>query len=224
MSARTVAASANRKLTHDPKRKPVAATYAPLSTCPTSCPFAGNGCYAEGGHVGRLTRKLARERAPQGPLREARDEGKALEALPTDGRPLRLHVSGDCRTDAAARALSASVARWQSAGGGDAWSYTHAWRRVPRDAWGGVSVLASCETAAEVEAATARGYATARVVAEFEGERTDSRGIACPAQTVGTSCVDCGLCLRADRLRRPILFAAHGPTRLVRAALEEKNR
>lgn len=206
--------TSNRKLSTCPKHRPVSVTRAAQVSCPTGCALQGAGCYAEVSFSGIHTAKVnaAAVKMKATPIDVARVEAKAiLASWPRDGRPVRLHEVGDCSTPAAARVVSDAVGRAQREGAGDAWTYTHAWRDVPRNAWGPVSVLASCETAEDVTAASARGYATARVVGEFEASRSDSRGIPCPAQTgAAPDCASCRLCMRADSLARPILFEAHG--------------
>lgn len=238
LAATAVASSGDKKLTTDPERFPVAATYVAQTSCPTDCPFYGNGCYAESGRVGFTTRRLAR--APRArPVELAKQEAARIEALePREAQPLRLHVVGDARTAGAAVVLSQAARSWRARGGGAVWTYTHAWRTVPRMAWGtSVSVLASVESAADAARARARRYAAALVVDSrierwrnaFQEQRAVSlgrglAGIPCPQQT-GTApdCARCGLCFRGEALRklgRVILFASHGATRKLSAALE----
>jgi hypothetical protein len=200
-------------------------THASQGSCPASCPFIGSGCYAENGPQGFVTRRLNRAQADAGAdaLAIAQAEADAIRALPDASKPLRLHVVGDCASDDAALMVSDAV------GDRTAWTYTHAWRDVQRAAWRKVSVLASCETDAEAAQAASKGYATARVVRSFpEGkpQRTDNGflPVPCPEQTgKAASCADCRLCWDDDNLRSKrltILFAAHGATRKVAAALE----
>jgi hypothetical protein len=157
-----------------------ATTYAAQASCPSSCAFFnGGGCYAEAGHVYRSTTRvlnLVADAAALTPVDVALEEAAAIGELVEDfwkisGRPMRLHTVGDCRTDEAARIVAAAAERYMDAGGGPVWSYTHAWRIVDRASWGRVSVLASCESAEQVELARARGYATAIVVDEFQTDR-----------------------------------------------------
>src|SRR5947209_2259473 len=96
------------------KLGPVSATYASQASCPPSCPWFNNGCYAERGLVGWQTRRLNRS-ALRGALRSARAEGKAIDTL-TGDRLLRLHVVGDARTDGAARELGAAARRYTARG------------------------------------------------------------------------------------------------------------
>jgi hypothetical protein len=215
LAAIAVETSTNAKL------GPVSATYASQSSCPRSCPWFGNGCYAERGLVGYQTRRLNRS-ALRGALRIAEAEARAIDTL-TGDRLLRLHVVGDARTDAAARELGAAADRYSRRGnaprrGKKVWTYTHAWRSVTRESWGdAVSVLASVETVRDARTPMAAGYAAAVVVAAFEREgayRIDGVTVVpCPQQTRGVTCRDCGLCRDDERLRAAglvIAFQAHG--------------
>jgi hypothetical protein len=132
---------------------------------------------------------------------------------------MRLHVAGDSRTLAGTRVINKAVGRWKTRGGGDCWSYTHAWQHVPREEWSNVSMLASVSNTAEVAEAKERGYAPAIVVPEHPSEKayklegSDVKWIPCPAQTRGVGCSDCRLCFNADRLFEGgfgISFAVHG--------------
>src|SRR5262245_23835716 len=110
-------------------------------------------------------------------------------------RPLRLNVSGDARTAAAARTEGDAAARWVRRGGGPVWAYTHAGATVPRAAWGAsVSVLASVQSTADGPAMLERGYAPAAVVTELPADgrafdRDGVRWIPCPEQTRGVQCI-----------------------------------
>lgn len=206
-----------------------ATTYAAQSSCPTSCPFFDNGgCYAEAGTIGKfVTAPLNRAAHGAEALAVAQyeaDEIDALEVVP--GRPLRLHTVGDCATDEAARIVAAACERYMERGGGPVWTYTHGWREVERASWAGISVLASCESSADVLKAQARGYATAIVVEEFASAKRHKIGdglcahqssvpdvLPCPQQTRGVSCSDCRLCMDDGGLRErgyAIGFELHG--------------
>jgi hypothetical protein len=134
-----------------------------------------------------------------------------------NNRLLRLFQAGDARTKAAACILAEAAREWNGAGG-KAWGYTHAWRDVPRDAWAGVSMLASVETPADGREALKAGWAPARVTRKLpeDGRAIVANGvrwIPCPEQTRGVACVRCGLCMDADGLharKAGILFEAHG--------------
>lgn len=217
-----VSDSGNRKIIGSKKAD---ATYTSIKTsCPKSCPLMGEGCYAELGYVGITSHRLDDEAVGNSPLDTARAEAKAIDdsykggAVPT-GRDLRLHVAGDSRTLLGTRIINKAVARWKQRGGGDCWSYTHAWGHVPREEWSHVSILASVSDTSEVEAARKQGYAPAIVVPEHPSEKAfkldgcDTKFIPCPAQTRGIGCTDCRLCFNADRLHDGnfgIAFAVHG--------------
>jgi len=204
--------------TENPKLGDVAATYASQSTCPPSCPFLRSGCYAENGFLGGfITKRLNRGIIPtMSPADVAASEAQAIDEL--DGsRDLRLHVVGDSTTPAGTRLLAQSAERYSARGGHRVWTYTHAWRSVPREAWGSISVLASCESAADVGAAHALGYATAIVVESHIMDRVHKTGgmklLPCVEQTRGKTCAECRLCMRDTELHTRVLtiaFAAHG--------------
>ena len=225
--------TANRKLTSDKEMRAVAVTRAAQQSCPPSCPFFGKGCYAEAGPSGIHSKRLTKAADGINAIDVAIAEAQAIvEFWPRDGRPLRLHEVGDCREVEAARIVSEAVETVQEQGGGAAWTYTHAWRDVPREAWGNVSVLASVETAQEARDAMAQGYVPAIVATSVaEGERILSeaglRGIGCPQETgAAKDCASCGLCFRDDRLQgvgAAIIFTPHGSgKKKVIAILETK--
>jgi hypothetical protein len=203
------------------KLGPVSATYASQASCPRSCPWFGNGCYAERGLVGWQTRRLNRS-ALRGAQRIAEAEARAIDTL-TGDRLLRLHVVGDARTDSAACVLGAAAERYSRRGnaprrGRKVWTYTHAWRTVARESWGdAVSVLAPVETVREARETMKPGYAAAVVVSAFERESAywidGTTVVPCPNQTRGITCRECGLCRDDERLRSAglvIAFEAHG--------------
>lgn len=217
-----VAGSKNRKILGS---KPVDATYASIQTsCPKTCDLMGEGCYAELGYVGITSHRLDAEAKGQSPLETARAEANAIDNsynggdVP-EGRDMRLHVAGDSRTIKGTRLINRAVGRWVHRGGGSAWSYTHAFRTVPRKEWSNVSILASVSNTAEVVEARKQGYAPAIVVPEHKSEKaylldgSDTKWIPCPNQTRGIGCTDCKLCFNADRLFAGgfgIAFAVHG--------------
>lgn len=204
----------------------VAATYAPIkSTCDRACPFFDNGCYAQQGKVGMHLRDNVE------PVYAGLD-GDTLAELESaairDGaaylrrrgirRPLRMHVSGDATTNKRAAVLASAASHWP----GHVWTYTHAHRTVDRSAWGGVSVLASCESLDDAKAAMARGYAAAVVTGPHpaDGKAYTKDGvkvIPCPAQTrEDVTCEKCRLCWNDRALvarNAAIAFEAHGPAK-----------
>lgn len=188
----------------------VSVTYAPMTTCPSACPFLNAGCYAQSGptmlHLSRINK------ASDGMTRIdiAKAEADAILLL-TGKRPLRLHVVGDCATDETAKIVSAACMEYASRHAQAVWIYTHAWRNVSVDSWNEVSVLASCETASDIVDAYNRGYAPAITGTPVEVE--EFRSIICLAQTKGISCARCRLCWDVERLRKNrsvVTFLPHG--------------
>lgn len=213
-----------------------ATTYAAQVSCPTYCAFFnGGGCYAENGRIYTSSTGPLNENARAAgasALDVAHAEAEAIRLLPVLkcwDRPLRLHTVGDCASDEAAQIVSAAAAGYRERGGGPVWTYTHAWRIVDRSSWGEVSVLASCETAEQVELARARGYAPSIVLERFDVPRRYLAGtssqvpvLPCPAQThEGVTCASCRLCMKDDALLTrdyAIGFAVHGTAFTVRQA------
>lgn len=198
----------------------ISITYASQATCPNTCPLRGAGCYAELGRMGMITSKLNLSTAT--PLEAAREEARVIRELAKVSiRPLRLHGVGDCSTEEAARIVSEACEEYK----GEKYTYTHAWETVPREAWGSVSVLASCENLEQADDAMKRGYAVAMVVPEHDGPRPYKVGgltiQPCPQQTTpGVTCNSCRMCMNDKKLlerKKIIAFAAHGQRkRLVR--------
>lgn len=210
--------TANAKIVGSPRRGLAAATYLPIrQMCDrlvTPCPHRLAGtCYAMTGHVGMLNIARETHAGDAEPIAIARALAAEIAAailLGIDLRPLRLSVSGDLPDEASARAIGEAIARWR----GPVWGYSHAWREVPRAAWGRAAVLASCESMTDAREAIARGYVPAITVARFPRAARawragDLRIVPCPQQTRGVPCVACGLCWRA-RPGTAIAFEAHG--------------
>jgi hypothetical protein len=159
------------------------------------------------------------------PVEIAKQEAEEIDKLAAV-RPLRLHVVGDCRTNSAAKIVSAAAERYVMRSHSEstvAWTYTHAWREVERSSWREVSVLASCETVDDCFTAMDRGYATALVVPSYadtkayklhssDGKR-ELTVIPCPHSTKGVQCVDCKLCFNDQRLLEEKLVIGFTPER-----------
>jgi len=230
-------------LTGNEKTGRTACTWQARCTCPNTCPMKGTlGCYGENPMLGnyafdRMSQAGAAVNAS--PLDHILDEHRAiLEACRPGrkahlGRPIRLHVTGDCLDSLQARILAEAIVRWIEAGGGPAWTYTHSWRVIDREAWGPISVLGSIERPSEGPHVLARGYAPALIVSETETrKRFTSHGVnytTCPAQTKGLTCIDCPLCRKSEKLAkqgRGIAFRAHGSAcamPVIRRILAEQN-
>lgn len=217
----------------------VATTQVSQFTCDmlgTPCPFRHAGCYGEGGRVAMTSRMLELASNALGTSVSLWDiataEAAGIDSL-RGNRPLRLHIVGDSPTDSTATIVSLASERYTSRGGFPVWTYTHGWREVARTSWGGVSVLASCETIQDLDAAYAKGYALSMVV-DVHGDKVKPYrlengmlGIPCREQ-VGSAenCTSCRLCFDGEKLRRSnavILFAVHGQqSRKAKAAIARK--
>lgn len=195
-------------------------------TCPASCPFLNGGCYAEYDQTSIQWKRATAGTGGMSALEVAKSEAAAINALPAT-RDLRLHVAGDSPTRDGTRAVAEAcfnyVARGLVLGKRlAAFGYTHAFRTVLRSDWWAVSVLASCETVADVRSAWRRGYAAALTVPQFPNgakafEVKDGdeavKCIPCPAQSAEKTCSECRLCMDDRRLlaeRTVIAFAVHG--------------
>lgn len=223
--------SSNEKIAS--KKGKVCATYAPIKqSCPNSCKLKNTVCYAQTSYVGILVSRMEKEASGKSPEQIARLEAKAIDdsfkgkQIPQDGarggRDLRIHVSGDARTKRSVIALMKAAKRFVARGGGSVWSYTHAFKTIPRKLWGSaVSVLASVENTEDAKTAREQGYTPAIVVPSYPNndkafymQGSDTKWIPCPATTKDNiSCADCRLCMNADKLyaiNAGIAFAAHG--------------
>ena len=207
--------------------KGVDATYASISkTCPNTCAQKNSGCYASLGptgiHVNRLDSGL--EETTYNTLDLAKAEAELIsnaykDKKPTGKKLLRIHVSGDSRTIKGSKLINSAVGEWKNNGGHIAWTYTHAWKNVPRKVWNNVSVLASVDKIEDIDNARKQGYAPAIIVSKFDGKKlfsiegTDTKFIPCPYETHGVTCDKCKLCMKADFLfknNKGIAFKAHG--------------
>lgn len=215
---------------HSENRKtgPVAVTYASQTTCPSSCPLLGKGCYAENGPMRTITKRLADGAEGVSAVEVAREEARLIRATPAVS-DLRLHGVGDCKDDECASIVAEACGEYLGRGesfGVKAWTYTHAWRNVCRDSWGVVSVLASCHGVPEAEEAMRLGYAAAVIVDAFEdggkawreyGDGEEPvRLVPCRFQVDKTPCKQCRLCMDDAKLLESntvIAFAAHGQRR-----------
>lgn len=202
------------------------AVYLAISqSCPKECPFKpvdeNQGCWATVGRVGILNSRLEKEAQGMDKRALGREVAKAIDSSwpngVREGQMLRLPVAGDFAVKSAVEPVVAAVERWKDRGGKGAWGYTHAWRKVERSTWRGVSMLASVETLQEAKQAMTRGFAPARVVSEFpNGDRAWEEGgmkfIPCPEQTKGVTCDRCQLCFDDKKLAErgaAIAFKAH---------------
>ena len=142
---------------------------------------------------------------------------------PDELRGFCIHAGVGFGRDQGQTAHAGGARAGKKRGGGDCWTYTHAWMNVHRDTWSHVSVLASIDKPEDAVEARKQGYAPAIVVSEFSSPKaftlpgSDVKYIPCPAQTSPggkeIGCTECRLCFNADRLYENnfgIAFEAHG--------------
>lgn len=175
-------------------------------TCPSTCPYLGNGCYAEGGNV-------AMHQRGAGDSVNAALHGAAAAMVwaALTGRVARLHVSGDLGTSVEPAyvdglvVVAREVRRLRGGDGPVAWTYTHhedgAYRGALDDA--GITVRLSDHI----------GASGAIVVESREHARsirkeTGAKVAVCPAQLRSVSCNQCRLCWTRPDVT--IAFIAHG--------------
>jgi len=196
----------------------VSATYTPIQSCPKHCPFLDKGCYAQTGNTAFTLDRISNNATKYNkarPIDIARAEAKGVRTL-SGKRPLRLHIVGDCKTAKAAEVLSRAAQEYQIKYKQPVWTYTHAWREIPRDKWGSISVLASCETLAECKQAMNRSYAASIVRLKPFSHQFNWQGfkmVPCKELTEGTKCRDCRACMDDRSLLKEnklICFFPHG--------------
>lgn len=187
------------------KTGPMAATYRQQASCPTTCAFLNNGCYA-GGRIFSISDRFG-------------DEGlESLLALKDQPMPngIRFNVSGDFLGDDSEPDL-AYIAACNAVA--DAHpdvvkiAYTHAWR-VLDPAMFTFTVNASCETTEEAVEAVAAGWQVVMVNPDFHAVAhafADHKPVLlCLAQSRGLSCAECRVCGNDVRTRPIIAFQPHG--------------
>jgi len=218
------------------KTGPIPVTLSERSTCPDSCSFKGNGCYADGYPMFLHWDKVP-ERGDEYPV----FLGK-VAALPK-GQLWRHHTAGDLHPEQDGKTidrakLDALVAA-NAAAGAHGFTYTHhtmtsrANRAAVSDAnLRGFTVNVSCDNLAEVDNI---GLALPTVVVlpaldkgQKEPKVTRTPGgikvVTCPAQYIEKrTCANCELCQRADR-DYAIGFRAHGPKTKVVSQLVRSKR
>ena len=146
------------------------------STCVDCTWKEAEVCYAMGGRA--ALHAAERDEAARANRESSTDTSKS-EADVIDsaynggpipaGRILRIHASGDTSTPEGARFVGTAVARWRKRGGEQAYTYTHAWRRVRRREFGSaLSVLASLDNLEDAKGALAAGYGSVTVLVQNE--------------------------------------------------------
>jgi len=212
------------------KTGPIPVSTSSRVTCPASCPFAGNGCYAESGPLAIHWAAVTRGERGQ-PLREFM---AAIAALPV-GQLWRHGQAGDFPHTAgriSRRYMRAIIAANRGRNG---YTYSHHSLAIGENASlirsanrNGFTVNVSTESMAAADSAIAAGLPAVLAVPSDETRVTwqtaaGNRVLVCPAQRSDTkTCADCKLCHKRGR-RVIIAFLAHGiGKRKVNAAIAAK--
>lgn len=214
--------SKNSKLSSNKEK--VDCTYAPIEeTCPDSCTMKKDKtCYASLGFVGIHEKRTSKESKKMSAIDLAKEEANLIvDNINSKSKFLRLHISGDSITKTGTKILAKASNKWIGNSDRKVWTYTHAWKKIPRDYWGEVSVLASVESNEQAKEAFQLRYVPAIIVDKFESSKAfkmnGMKFIPCPAQTHdNVSCASCKLCLNSDKLfvlNTGIAFEAHGATK-----------
>lgn len=179
------------------------------STCPSSCPLLGKGCYAENYPMVLQWDKLTTGGIAYADLL---DEISRLKR----GTLWRHNDAGDLLGSGDTIDLTALVALVDANKGRRGFTYTHwPWREntevIQWSNLQGFTLNVSVSSRSDAKAAFIEGLPVA-LVADQVGAVEDHDGIryvVCPAQTKGWTCKDCGLCAVADR-DYVIVFRPHG--------------
>ena len=206
----------------------MSATYTGYQTCPDSCPMkprlASNGefetspCYASCDFVGITMHRITKAAVNADLVQISEQECNGIDSL-SGKNILRLKVGGDTPNAAYAEALATACECYSAKHSQPTYGYTHNWRSIPRESFGGISMLASCDAVADIPVAKSMGYATATIVSEFPRANKlfvidGCKLLPCPNQVnKAVQCTDCKLCVNDSKLRQhdiTIAFIAHG--------------
>jgi hypothetical protein len=209
--------------------KTVAVTYRPVGsdkngTCPPTCSFLGNGCYAQRGRAGIAARRAEREAEQLGS--DGKQLRKWLELLPKT-QYIRHHVSGDVGSNGEPdyAYIKSMVEGHKSNPALRAWGYTHFWAVLNPEDFNapGLCINASADSIAEALEAKRRGWDVAVVAPKGEKRLKWREGgelfVVCPNQVATEryaatkegyviGCAECQLCLIRNR-KQIIVFRKH---------------
>jgi hypothetical protein len=208
--------SRNEKLTGGRDDVQFYATYRAVGrSCPTDCVLLNNGCYAQGGNVNLHQRERVSETDGEIFARE-------IDRIPS-GSVVRLHVSGDVMRDQGLNGSTAVDTDYLQAIVDTArarpditfYGYTHAWKRINRNAYAwpdNLTLNASVDRPEDMQDAVSAGWPITTVVPSDTEWKRQGDTVVCPAQTSGLSCAECMLCAKPKRSLR-VAFRAHGASK-----------
>ena len=212
-------------------------SYSSRVTCPASCKFKNNGCYADGYYTARQWNRCDNPEdaryVTNGKQLEIGLKAAVFDKLrkdPTRNKILFRHnIAGDIAIEGSSTidadrvgTITTAIAVTNDTVGNvlQGYTYTHCTidlnaAEIIRDAASkGFLINASCETAQEVK--HAKSFGINAVIASIDPKETarelkamGMHGVQCPAQTKdGVSCDSCRLCAR-DR-DAVVIFGVHG--------------
>ena len=207
------------RISHNRKTGPMPVTTTSANTCPASCSFRGNGCYAESGPLALHWKAVTAGR--RGGTFDELLEG--IRSLPRDAL-WRHNQAGDLTPIAPGVIDAQLLLRLAMANRGRrGFTYTH-YAMTPENAAAvqhantlGLTINLSAETLEQADEHAALGVAPVVVVLPAKAMRAiktpaGRHVIVCPASTDNSDCLNCGIC--QQRHRQAIVgFPAHGSAR-----------
>lgn len=211
------------------KTGPMPVTTTSNDTCPTVCPFKGDGCYAEQGPLGGLWRALSAVEAGE-VYKNGRNSIVALSweeiianvtALPK-GTLWRHNQAGDLPGDGKVIDLAAMADLAEANADKRGFTYTHHDMGDARNREAvvlanaaGFTVNVSANGPRHADTLMGMGLPVVTVLPAHVRENTTTpaghKVVICPAVVRDdVSCMTCGLCARAER-KVIVGFPAHGP-------------
>lgn len=195
------------------KTGPIPVTTSSPHTCPPTCAWYGNGCYAEGGYIGGRWRKISETGMTWNQLCEE------IRKLP-EGQLWRHNEAGDLPGLGETVDIGLLGQLVKANEGRRGFTYTHkrgqALKAAALATRDGFTVNISCDSVDEVDELASGGerYALTVVVPADEQRKTwlTPKGFAvvrCPATYADIDCLRCKLCANGTR-KSVIAFPAHG--------------
>ena len=201
------------------KTGPIPVSTSSRETCPDSCPFKRNGCYADGGPLA-IHWQAVTDGSRGVPYA---DFLESIRRLPV-GQLWRHNQAGDLWKPGTVTGRTALNALVDANHGRRGFTYSHH-KRTPQTIRAfraataqGFTVNASCHNEREADAAMADGLRAAFIVPADDQRTTwktagGNRAVVCPAQRFdGMTCERCQLCY-ARPSNVAVVFRAHGAGR-----------
>ncbi|ATA57618.1 hypothetical protein CKY39_06225 [Variovorax boronicumulans] len=204
------------RVSRNRKTGPIPVTTTSANSCPPSCSFKGNGCYAESGPLAIHWRSVSEGQ-----------RGRSFDELLEEIATLRRHAlwrhnqAGDLTPETPGVIDSRKLTRLAMANRGRrGFTYTH-YPPTPENQAAihhanrlGFTVNLSAETLVQADAYADLGIAPVVVVlpqSTTKPIRTPAgrQVIVCPASTGNSDCLNCGICQQRDRAAI-VGFPAHG--------------